>query len=330
MAFGVLLPHFGPHASPARIVDYCARLEELGFDAVWVRDHLLWRPNVFEPADRTFVEPLITLAAVASATRRMALGTAVLIPIRWPLKVAQELASLSYLAGGRVIAGMGLGSNAEESAAAGMDAGAREQIFRETVEIARLVWSGDGVSYRGQIFSFQDVTLRPRPPRPIPIWGGGTTRASVRRAVELCDGWMTGRLPLATLGDRLRLLRRLEAESGRRLAVGYIPLLYLSRTREEAEAALNVCDLMVASRDGMAKYWIVPEHGFRTLDDLEGLLVYGTPHDCADQIARLADLGIDHFVVDLRLQFDRYEELTELVGREILPRFRRAATRTDP
>jgi alkanesulfonate monooxygenase SsuD/methylene tetrahydromethanopterin reductase-like flavin-dependent oxidoreductase (luciferase family) len=143
--------------------------------------------------------------------------------------------------------------------------------------------------------------------------------------VELCDGWITGRLPLATLDDRLRLLRRLEAESGRRQAVGYIPLLYLSGSRAEAEAALNVGDLVASSRDGMARYWVVPEHGFRTLDDLEGLLVYGTPDDCARQIAGLAERGVDHFVVDLRLQFARYEEITELIGREILPRFRRAA-----
>ncbi|MBI3065773.1 MAG: LLM class flavin-dependent oxidoreductase [Deltaproteobacteria bacterium] len=119
MKFGVLLPHFGKEASPSRLIDGSRMCEELGFESVWVRDHLLWHPHGMEKAGLKFVEPLITLAAIAAVTKKTILGTAVLIPVRWPLKLSQDLASLSYMAGGRVIAGIGLGSTPAELTAAG-------------------------------------------------------------------------------------------------------------------------------------------------------------------------------------------------------------------
>ena len=109
MQFGVLLPHFGKTVSPSRIIDGGKLCEELGFDSIWVRDHLIWNPHGMERAGLRFVEPFVTLSAVAAVTRKITLGTAVLVPVRWPLKLSQDLASLSYLAGGRVIAGIGLG-----------------------------------------------------------------------------------------------------------------------------------------------------------------------------------------------------------------------------
>src|SRR6185437_16152169 len=135
MTYGVLLPHFGQEASPERIIGGAVRAEHAGFDAVWVRDHLLWEPHGMEGDDPTFVEPLAVLAAIASRTSRIFLGTAVLIPVRWPLKLAQDLASLSYLAGGRVVAGLGLGSGQKELGAVGFQRAQRKKIFVETTEI---------------------------------------------------------------------------------------------------------------------------------------------------------------------------------------------------
>jgi alkanesulfonate monooxygenase SsuD/methylene tetrahydromethanopterin reductase-like flavin-dependent oxidoreductase (luciferase family) len=212
MKIGVLLPHTGAHATRQRIVDQSLRLERAGFDSVWVRDHLVWHPHGMEGTDVTFVEPLLTLAVIGALTERLTLGTAVLIPLRWPLKLAQDLASLSYLVGPRLIAGVGMGFSPAEFAASGLQHDQRERITREIVEICRRVWSGDPVSYSGQVFRFDDVSIKPIPPGPIPFWYGGATRASVRRAVDYCEGWLPGRIPMATLDDRLRLLRELASE----------------------------------------------------------------------------------------------------------------------
>jgi alkanesulfonate monooxygenase SsuD/methylene tetrahydromethanopterin reductase-like flavin-dependent oxidoreductase (luciferase family) len=124
MTYGVLVPHFGEHASPERIIGSSKLAEEIGFEAVWVRDHLLWKPHGMEGTNRTFIEPLAALNSIGAVTERIHLGTAVLIPLRWPLKLAQDLAAMSYLHGPRVIAGLGMGSNHAELAAAGFN---REQ-----------------------------------------------------------------------------------------------------------------------------------------------------------------------------------------------------------
>src|SRR4026209_1166387 len=141
-----------------------------------------------ERAGLRFVEPFVTLSAAGAVTKKIIRGIAVLVPVRWPLKVCQDLASLSYLAGGRVIAGMGLGFNPAELATVGLRIEDRIEILRETVEIARLIWKENNASYKGKIFSFEDVTIEPKPTEPIPIFCGGSTRAAIRRAAAGCDG----------------------------------------------------------------------------------------------------------------------------------------------
>jgi probable F420-dependent oxidoreductase len=318
MQFGVLLPHFGKEASPSRIVDGSRMCEELGFDSLWVRDHLLWQPHGMERAGLRFVEPFVTLAAAAAVTKKIILGIAVLVPVRWPLKVCQDLASLSYLAGGRVIAGMGLGFNPAELATVGMRMEDRVDILRETVEIARRIWTEDNVTYKGKVFSFEEVTLEPKPTAPIPIFCGGSTRAAIRRAAEFCDGWIPGRVPLATFDDRVKYVRQL---SGRRITLGNIPITRIDKDRNKARASINVAALAESSEG--ASHWIKPPSGkFQTIEDLEGLLIVGDPDDCAVEIEKFRAREVEHLVFDLRLQYDRFEESLELIAKELLPRFR--------
>ena len=316
--FGVLLPHFGKEASPSRLIDGSRMCEELGFESVWVRDHLLWHPHGMEKAGLTFVEPLITLAAIAAVTKKMILGTAVLIPVRWPLKLSQDLASLSYMAGGRVIAGIGLGSTPAELTAAGLKGEERVEILRETVEICRLIWKENNASYKGKIFSFDDATIEPKPVEPIPFFYGGSTRASIRRVAEYCDGWIAGRVPMATFDDRLKYLRSL---TERNIALANIPIVCIEKDRAKAFARVNVEEL-AGSSEG-SKHWVKPPSGrFSTIEDLEGLLIAGNPDDCAKEIEKFRQRGIEHLVLDLRLQYDRYEEILRLISEELLPRYR--------
>lgn len=322
MKFGVLLPHYGQFCVPDRIIAGSRRLEELGFDSVWVRDHLIWKPHGMEGTNQTFLDPFITLAAVAGATTRIELGTAVIIPIRWPLKVAQNYSSLSYLGGRRVHAGFGLGSNQAELAAAGFNVADREAIFTETVQICRQAWSAGTVNWHSDLFQIDDVALEPRPAAEIVTWYGGTTRGSVRRAAANCEGWLPGRLPMATFDDRLSLLRRLETEAGWRMKVGTIPLVYIGEPRDKVCASIDVTAL-ARSSEGSAR-WIRPASGdFETIEDLEGLLIAGSPEQCLEEIAKFAKRGVDELIFDLRLQFDRYEEKVELLGSEVLPEARK-------
>lgn len=319
--FGVMLPHYGRYCSREVLLDGTRRLEELGFDTVWVRDHVAWRPLRMEGADATFLDPFVTLGAVAAATSRIELGTIATIPIRHPAVVAQSFASLSFLSGRVVDASFGLGSNPAELAVAGVRVEDRAGIFLETHEICRRLWTQEHVTWHGEHFSFEDATLSPRPVQPIRTWYAGTTRGAVRRTVAAgCDGWLPARLPLATLDDRLALLREL-SEDAPVPRIGMMPVFYLDEDRERARAKLDV-DALVASVEGRSR-WVAPPSGeFRTLEDIHGLALAGDPDDCVEGIEELRERGVDDFIFDLRLQFDRYDEVAEAIATEILPRVR--------
>lgn len=322
LTYGLLLPHFGEHASARRILDGAVMAEEAGFDALWVRDHLLWTPHGIEGQDRTFVEPLEVLAAIAGRTSRVFLGTAVLIPLRWPLKLAQDLASLSYLAGGRVIAGVGLGSGQQELSAVGFQRRQRKGIFVETTEIVQRIWAEDNVTYEGALFAFENVTIEPKPVTPIPIWYGGTTEKSVENSVQFCDGWMPGRIPLHILARRTAYIEKLCAESGTVLTRGIVPLVNIASTHEGAITGLDLQAL--ANSSEASDSWRKPgvAAGEETLEDLEGVIFAGTPDEITEHVAQLAAGGLDHFVFDFRLQFESFERCIELVATDVFPKLR--------
>jgi alkanesulfonate monooxygenase SsuD/methylene tetrahydromethanopterin reductase-like flavin-dependent oxidoreductase (luciferase family) len=292
--------------------------EELGFDSIWVRDHLIWHPHGMERAGLKFIEPFVVLSAIAAVTKKIKLGTAVLVPVRSPLKLSQDLASLSYMAGGRLIAGLGLGFNPAELATVGLRIEDRIDIMRETVEIARVIWRDNNASYQGKVFSFENVTIEPKPVEPIPIFGGGSTRAAIRRVAEYCDGWIPGRVPLRTFDDRVAYLRRI---SDRKMILGNIPITRIDKDRHKALASIDV-EALAESSEG-SSHWIKPPSGqFHTIEDLEGLLIVGNPDDCAREIEKFRQREVEHMVFDLRLQYDRFEESLDLIGKELLPRFR--------
>lgn len=320
MKFGLLLPHFGENASRETLIKRAPDIEDLGFSSVWVRDHLIYSPHGMESADRTFLEPLLTLAAIAGVTQELGLGTAVLIPVRWPIKLAQNLATLDFLSDGRVMAGMGLGNTRMDFDATGLDPERKDQIFRETVEICRLLWTQDNVSFDGDVFQFDNVTLEPKPKNGIPFSYGGTTQAAVRRAVQVTDGWVPGRIPLATLDARLQYLRRLADEANKDMFVGTIPLVVADEDRSLARQDLDPASLGVSSAG--AKYWVKPPSGeFRTIDDLEGLVIAGNRDDLLRGVEQLAARELDLVVLDLRLQFHRFWEQVELLADWVLPEF---------
>lgn len=324
MRIGILLPHYGQHCAKDRLREGSKLAEREGFDSLWVRDHLIWKPHGMEGDDRTFLDAFVTLGVVAGATQRIELGTAVLIPIRWPLKVAQNVATLSYLSGRRLHAGFGLGSNKQELAAAGFTVEDRVAIFDETVAICKLAWSTGRVDWHGKRFRVDDVVLAPQPAAEVVTWYGGTTQASVRRAVNACEGWLPGRLPFATFDRRIEYLRQQEEGASRPTKIGAIPLVFLADSRGAAEKAIDVPALAHSSEG--SERWVKPPSGeFETVADLEGLVMAGSPDDLVEEIDKFAARGVDHLVLDFRLQFERYEELIKIVGSEVLPKVRRAS-----
>ncbi|GAB3467665.1 LLM class flavin-dependent oxidoreductase [Actinophytocola sediminis] len=186
------LPLFDDLADPTVVARLAADAEEAGWDGCFVWDQLCWRPPVRQVAD-----PWITLAAMATATERLLLGPLVTpLPRRRPAKVARETATLDRLSGGRLILGVGIGSDrfAAELSRTGeqLDDRLRGQLLDESLEILAAAWSGEPVRHRGEHYLVDDVEFRPRPvQRPgVPVWAAGFPGnvRPIRRAARL-DGF---------------------------------------------------------------------------------------------------------------------------------------------
>ncbi|MBK5266302.1 MAG: LLM class flavin-dependent oxidoreductase [Acidimicrobiia bacterium] len=324
MKFGLLLPHFGEYADKNAILDGARLAEELGFDSVWVRDHLLFEPHgEFESAATDFYEPLTVLTAVGAVTKQITLGTATLIPYRHPLVTAFTLASMTHMFGNRIIAGWGAGTFDHEFDAVGMGGIFRPELVESNARIFEKVWAENDVTYSDDHFSFENVNLFPKPTGKIPFWYGGATPASARRAAEYCDGWMPGRITLKTIEKRVAAMAGLVAENGRPMpTVGVVPPTTIAATEAEAWAGTSVEGLLKWAND-RGKWWVKPESGvFETAADIEGSLIAGTPDQVTEATAKFAKVGVDHLVFDLRLSYDRWLPSIKLLGKEVIPHLR--------
>lgn len=324
MKFGLLLPHFGEHASKEKLLEGSKLAEDKGFDSVWVRDHLVFEPHgEMEKPNRTFYDALTTLTAIGAVTERIELGTGSLIPFRHPLVTALMAGTITQLVGPRLILGFGAGTFDHEFDAIGWGDLDRVEMVRSNAKILEKVFTENDVTYSDDIFSFQDVTIEPKPVGGrVPFWYCGATPRSARLAVEFCDGWMPGRISMGTLAKRIDTMRTLSDEAGKPLpTVAVIPPTSIESTREEALEHVNVPGLLAWANK--AKFAVKPPSGtFETVDDLEGQLIVGDPDDAVREVQKFRDLGVEHLVFDFRFKFDRYLEQIELLGDEVLPRLR--------
>jgi probable F420-dependent oxidoreductase len=189
MRIGVHLPQFGRASGPESIRRAAQQADELGFDDVWVSDHLAVPDGVAYPPAYLY-EPIITLTWAAAATRRVGLGTSVLIlPYRHPLHLAKELSSLDQLSEGRLILGAGAGWLAEEFDALGVPMAERGARSDECIDVLRACWGNDPVSVAGPTVRFDGMKVRPKPGHAIPIWVGGASEGALARVVSRGDGW---------------------------------------------------------------------------------------------------------------------------------------------
>ena len=189
MRLGIHLPQYGRAASPEAISQIAVRAEEIGLADVWVSDHLVYPADQGYPASYLF-DPLLTLGWAASVTERIGLGTSVMVvPQYHPLHLANSLASLDQLSGGRLTVGAGVGWSEAEFSALGQDFHTRGARMDEALEIIRLVWTEAPASYQGSHYQVEDIKVLPQPAHPIPIWVGGSSQTAYDRAAAVGDGY---------------------------------------------------------------------------------------------------------------------------------------------
>ncbi len=215
MQVGVHLPHIGRKAGPEAIRRAAIQAEELGFSDVWSSEHIIVPQGAPYPPSAIFYDPVLTLTWAAAFTKRVGLGTSVLVlPMRHPLPLAKELATLQNLSDGRLILGAGVGWLEAEFAALGVPFRERGRRMDEGIAMMRAVWSQDPVSFPARHIPavIEEMRMLPQPLKPIPIWIGGSSEAALARATRLADGWHGSRLSPDAAAPIVRRLREQRPE----------------------------------------------------------------------------------------------------------------------
>jgi alkanesulfonate monooxygenase SsuD/methylene tetrahydromethanopterin reductase-like flavin-dependent oxidoreductase (luciferase family) len=291
--------------------------EEGPWDSVWVGDSILAKPRL---------DALVLLGALASRTARVKLGVACFAsaPLRDPLVVAYQWASLDYLSNGRTIfvscqgqPGAGGGRFSEEFAAFGIDPNTRMGRMEEGIEIMRLTSSRENVSYRGKYRRFDNVTVLPRPKQqPIPIWVTANANPAwpkmaeraLRRVARYGDGWMTTAITPAIFAEQLGAIRLYARDEGRELPAGFEACIYHNVcVAEDRESAFLEAK----------KYLDLYYESDYPRPFIERWVAHGKVSNCIDQIKSFIDAGAT--TITLRVCGFDHRRQFETVTREILP-----------
>jgi probable F420-dependent oxidoreductase len=302
MKFGAILPNVGPLARIDVLSDLAVRLEAMGFDGVFLSDHIAlptelqsvypYRTDGRFPlsADSAILEPITTLAYLAAVTNRIDLGFSVLVlPYRHPTLNAKMLGTLDVISNGRLIVGAGVGWMAEEFAALGSEFSARGTVTDEHIAILKAFWTEPVPDVQGTHYSVAGLGMAPQPvsqPHP-PIWTGGISPPALRRAANLADGWHGVRQSPADVARVAGRIGELRASRGESIEGFTISL----------RAGLDVTDEPFAGAG-------------RTP-------LRGSPAQVADDLAEYEQAGLDYLVVEPRAasaeqMMDQLERFTEV------------------
>ena len=274
LTFGVL----PGHDQSGDLLGTVELAEALGFDSVWVGDHVLW----YVPSP----DPVALLGAIAARTSRVRLGTAVMLAaLRPPVVVAKQAATLDHLSAGRFVLGVGIGGeNPAEFEAVGVPMRQRSGRLDETLRICRALWSAEGlVTFEGRYYTLREARfdLSPLTPGGPPVWVGGRAPRSLRRAGELGDGWLAFVVTPGRFAEGWAAVRA-HAAAGRdpaALTPGLQVWCALADTDEEARA------IIAPAIESM----------YRTpFERFERYTIYDTPDRWRTRLAEYADAGVKH------------------------------------
>jgi probable F420-dependent oxidoreductase len=299
--------------------------EALGYDGVWANDHLVTPRFLRDSPDGApgFYEPLIVLGQIAGATQRIRLGTAVLaLPLRDPIALAKQVATLDVLSHGRVTLGVGAGAYPEEFAAVHPERSTadRRATFGENLAALRQLVDEGGGSFAGRWVRFEDVEVSPSPAqRPFPIYIGGHTQLAIARAARWGQGWIPGWRPIAELREWTTHLRDLVSERGRVPGSVEVAPELSATIAPRHEDAVRRYEASRFARHRRSRDPAKRDPALMTASNL-----VGSPDAILEKVAVLADAGVDHCAA-IAFPAETMDELTEQWGQfaaEVLTRAR--------
>ncbi|MDP2675808.1 MAG: LLM class flavin-dependent oxidoreductase [Dehalococcoidia bacterium] len=331
--------------------DIMARAEEFGFDSVWLAEHHFSEYGYC-------ASPAVTLAALATRTQKVRLGTGVVVlPLNHPLRVAEDYAILDLLSGGRIDLGVGRGYQPHEFAGYGVDQARSRDIFHESVEIIQRAWTEERFSYQGQFYQVNDLSVRPKPlqkPHP-PIWMASLSPETF----ELCgrDGFNLMCAPVfgfnvntgASLIEHYRAALRDHGRDPAGFEIAGLTMTYVAETTQQALADFR--EAVMWYYKTFARY-IAPPKGAPAVKTYEfyaaardaiesaewdrivasGSVVCGSPDQVAERIAEIHELcGITHYLAWTRiggLEHGKVLRSMELMRDKVMPQVRHLGERS--
>lgn len=303
--FGVFLPSFvweGDGRERAKgIIDFAAQVEDLGFDSIFITDHLLAARQFYSVS---FLEPISALSLAAGVTERVRLGTSVMVvPIREPVLLAKQIATLHFLSQGRFIWGAGIGWYPPEFAATGVRKSDRGARTDEILDIVLPLLEGETVTYQGRFYSIEDVLIEPRLQRRPEVWiGGGSQLADpgspdlprladpVKERIVKAEGWIPR--PTCPPEDIARDWEELQAylrQHGRDpadLTVAHENFLHFVATQDPARA-----------RQEQHEAFLRVMSDARGPAYLEKVYLFGTPDEIVESLQARIDAGVEYFML---------------------------------
>jgi alkanesulfonate monooxygenase SsuD/methylene tetrahydromethanopterin reductase-like flavin-dependent oxidoreductase (luciferase family) len=257
-------------------VNFFQNVESLGLDAVWTEDRIFHTANV--------LDPLMLLASAAACTRRIQLGTAVLVlNLRNAAVVARQASTLHHLSGGRLALGVSLGGHPEEYRALAVPMERRVAVFRESVTVLRRLLAGQPVDHQGEFFRLEGAAIRPA--APVRVYMGGRAEGALRRAGELADGWIMG--PFGTVQDfpnAWHLVKEAARAAGRdpnALVAGRLVYVAVDENRDRARDALRT--------------FLHGYYGPRF--DVDQHAIFGPPREVTARLREHVDAGISQLML---------------------------------
>jgi alkanesulfonate monooxygenase len=306
--FGVAMRNFTryPEMPSAKdLISYGVRAEELGYESVWAWDHVLLGVDPSFPIH----EALTILTAVAARTSRIRVGTGILVlPVRNPVILAKELATIDHVSDGRLIVGAAVGWYKREFDSLGADFHKRGQIMEQSLEIINRLWSEDKVEGNYPPYSLRGAVLFPKPvqkPRP-PLLIGGYVDAVLRRAATKGDGWLTYYYTAHGFQRTWAKVRGYAEEAGR------------DPNELSATNQLPICIGERAKIEAPMKHWLQTEWDYASwsLSTMDSAIM-GSVEECIEQLEAHIAAGVDRIIF---VPYRYEEEQLEAIAKEIIPR----------
>jgi len=292
-----------PKPEPNLLWEYTDRMESLNIDSIWFTDRIV--SPLFS------LETIVAMSFIASRTKNLKFGTSVIaLPLRNPTILAKELATIDFLSEGRCLPAVGLGTEDEaEYEACGTSKRVRVSRTEEAVEVMRLLWSKDNVSYHGKHFRLSNVTVQPKPVQATlpPIWFGGRSKPALARTAKLGDGWLVSQAPPEEVSKSIPTIKNMANQYGNHI-------------EEDHYGAIFSYCFADSIKEGKR---LAEPYNIRRRDDvpLSEMNAFGPPDILLDLLDKYIEAGATKFALRPACPPEMTHRQMELLGEHIIPKY---------